>query len=116
MNDRADDTYGNVITGHFSTTLNDDRPLKTGGGDSTSGGMEARIARLESDMDHVKTTLTDIKGDVKAARADIGQIKTDIAVIKASMPTKGFIFATSAGLLSAAGVLMAIIVRFLPAG
>jgi hypothetical protein len=31
--------------------------------------MEARVARLESDVDHIKTTLTDIKIDIRELRA-----------------------------------------------
>ncbi len=43
--------------------------MKSNGGDGTSIGMEARVARLESDVDHIKTTLTDIKIDIRELRA-----------------------------------------------
>ncbi len=48
-------------------------PLK---GDGDGGdGMEARIARLESDVEHIKT-------DVAQLKKDVGQLKVDVATIK----------------------------------
>ena len=43
--------------------------LKSNGGDGTFDGMEARVARLESDVSHIKTTLADIKIDIRELRA-----------------------------------------------
>ena len=33
-----------------------------------NGGMEARIARLESDVAHIRTDLADVKADVRSMR------------------------------------------------
>lgn len=40
-------------------------PLDTGGAGGNNNNMEARIARIESDMEHVKTDVADIKNDVR---------------------------------------------------
>jgi hypothetical protein len=40
--------------------------LKNGGGNGTSGGMEARIARLESDVEYIKRDISELKIDVRA--------------------------------------------------
>ena len=40
--------------------------------------MEARIAKLESDMDHVKTTLDDIKVDIRDGRKDMNSFKDEM--------------------------------------
>jgi len=44
--------------------------LKSGDGDGTSNGMEARVAKLEADMGHALTTLGEIKVDVRGLRSD----------------------------------------------
>jgi len=91
--------------------------LKSDGGDGTSGGMEARVARLESDMEHVKKSVSEIATDLKATRSTISDLKVDFGRFDERlkhMPTKGFIFATSAAMIAAMGGLVALIVRFLP--
>lgn len=91
--------------------------LKDGDGGGTSGGMESRIARLESDMGHVKDTLKSLDTRSEGVRKDVGEIKTDLATLKANvghLPGKGFIFAVAAGLLASAGALMTAVVRFIP--
>ena len=58
--------------------------LKSGDGDGISGGMEARVAKLESDVGHLVKQVDRID-----ARTE--NMPADIAVIKATMATKGFI-------------------------
>lgn len=90
--------------------------LNNGGGGGTFGGMEARVARLESDMEHVKKSVADIATDMKAVRSTLGDLKVDFGRFderSKQMPTKGFIFTTSAGLLGACGGLTALIIKFL---
>lgn len=92
--------------------------LKEGGGGGTSGGMEARIARLESDMEHVKRGVDKLDGAVTGARTSIEELRIDFGRFderSKNFPTKGFIFSVAAGLLAASGAVMAIVVRFLPA-
>lgn len=91
--------------------------LKKGDGDGTSGGMESRITRLESDMGHVKDTLKSLDTRSETLRKDVSDIKTDLGALKVKvehLPGKGFIFTVATGLLGAAGVLMAAVVRFIP--
>ena len=91
--------------------------LKDGGGGGTSDDMEARVARLESDMGHVKDTLKSLDARTESLRKDVGDVKTDLATLKVKvehLPGKGFIFAVATGMLGAAGALMAAVVRFIP--
>lgn len=79
--------------------------------------MEARVARFESDMEHVKKSVAEAGSDMKGVRSSLGDIKVDLARFDERlkhMPTKGFIFASYAGLLAACGALIALIVRFIP--
>lgn len=62
-----------------------------GGGDD--GGMEARISRLESDVDYIKRDIAELKGDVKELRSEISSVRTtDFRMIF------GAIIATALGL------------------
>lgn len=93
-------------------------PLQTGEGDGTSGGMEARVARLESDMEHVKKDVAELKSDTKAVRASINGLDVKFAGFErelAHRPTTTMMWAatfTGVGVVSA---IVALIVRFLPA-
>ena len=54
--------------------------------DGGGGGVEARIARLESDVEHIKTTLADIKVELRATRdstsAEIGSLRNDLGSLR----------------------------------
>jgi preprotein translocase subunit YajC len=56
------------------------RALKEGGGNGTSGGMEARIAKLEAQMEHVRAEL----GKLASVPADIATVKERMT----HLPTK----------------------------
>ncbi|MET0970074.1 MAG: hypothetical protein ABWY18_12795 [Tardiphaga sp.] len=43
-------------------------PLNLGGSDGTSGGMEARLAKVEAALEHIGREATDIKLDVRTLR------------------------------------------------
>ena len=103
-----------VIDGGFP---NHRQPLNSDRGGGTSGGMEARVARLESDMEHVKKSVADIAIDMKAVRSSISDVKVDLGRLDERlkhMPTKGFIFSVGLGLLAAVGGIIALAVRFIP--
>lgn len=90
--------------------------LKDGGGDGTSGGMEARIARLESDVEHIKKAVDKIDRGQDDVRKAVSELKVDFGKFderSKHFPTKGFIFAASAGLLAAGSAIMAILIRIL---
>jgi t-SNARE complex subunit (syntaxin) len=90
--------------------------------------MEARIAKLEADMDHVKRSVdkldsgvSDIKKTVSDIRVDVakgvGEIKTSIAAITERtrhLPTRWEVFLTLATLLAAVGATVALAIRFIP--
>lgn len=43
-------------------------PLEGGGGGDHTGGMEARVAKLEAHVEHIDKTISDIKADVRDLR------------------------------------------------
>lgn len=44
--------------------------LATGGEPPHDGGMEARVARLETDIDYIKRDVAEIKSDVREIKRD----------------------------------------------
>jgi hypothetical protein len=46
------------------------------GGSNGDGNMEARIARIESDVEYIKRDITDIKADIREIRGDIRALDT----------------------------------------
>lgn len=82
--------------------------LKGGGGGGTFDGMEARVAKLESDMDYLKR-------DVSELRTDMRDVRDRTVRIESSMATKGFVFSVYgiiAGLLAAVVLFQAQIQSF----
>lgn len=78
--------------------------LKSGDGGGISGGMEDRVSRLEKAVDRLQT--------------DVGDIRVDMATVKENLrhlPTQTWMFKAMAGMIAAMGVIVAVIVRFLPA-
>lgn len=43
---------------------------KKKGGSSGGGDMEARVAKVESDVDYIKRDISEIKGDIKEIRSN----------------------------------------------
>lgn len=60
-------------------------PLQSPGNGGNDGGMEARIAKLESDMDYVKR-------DVSELRVDMRDVRDRTVKIEERMATKAFVF------------------------
>lgn len=97
--------------------------LQGSGGDGTSGGMESRLARLESDMEHVKKAVDKLDRGQEDIRKSLDGLKSDFSGLKVDFgrfderskhfPSKGFIFSVSAGLLAATSAVMAILIRLL---
>lgn len=83
-------------------------PLNATGGDGTSGGMEVRVARLESDVDYIKRDVGEIKLDLRGLKGDVTGLKVDVARLDErvkALPSKGFIVTatvTIIGVLTAA--------------
>jgi t-SNARE complex subunit (syntaxin) len=101
--------------------------LNPGGGGGTFDGMEARVARLESDMEHVKkvvdkidTGVSDIKKALAEARLETtkatGDLKASLAAIDERtkpLPTKWDVFLILVSTLGALGVVATLTARFL---
>jgi hypothetical protein len=45
-------------------------PYGGSGGGSSSGGMEARLAKVEADIGHIQQDIADMKGDIRGLRDD----------------------------------------------
>lgn len=56
----------------------------TGGGNGGGGGskMEARVAKLESDVEHIASYTTDIKMNLRKTSSDVSDLKTELALTK----------------------------------
>lgn len=52
-------------------------PIAKSGGGGDNGDMEARIARVESDMTHISKTLDEVKLDVREIRKDIQEVRKE---------------------------------------
>lgn len=67
--------------------------LKSGGGDGTFDGMEARVARLEEDMKEVRADLKAIRGDLTGLKTDIAELKGYVRALPTTLQLIGFIVA-----------------------
>jgi hypothetical protein len=75
--------------------------LKDGDGDGTSGGMEARIAKLEADMEHVKKSIDRLV-----------DVPTKLAVLEervSHLPGKGFIVTAAIATIGGVTALMGLL-------
>lgn len=63
--------------------------LKSGGGDGTFDGMDARIKRLEDDF-------REIKGDLKTLVKDVAEIKGKVSALPTTLQLIGFVLAVLA--------------------
>lgn len=52
-------------------------PLNPTGGGGTSGGMEARVAKLESDMEHVKKGVDRLERDFSDMKQSLADMRVD---------------------------------------
>jgi len=84
--------------------------LKGGGGGGTPGGMEGRVAKLEADVDHLKRVAD--RMDTRLERHT--ELLAAIDERTKHLPTKPYIFACVGATIAAIGVIVALIVRFLP--
>lgn len=108
--------------------------LKGAGGGGTSGGMEARIAKLESDVDHLKRASDKIDGKLDTLlsgqttiaasiaalserTATLPKLTTDVSKLEertTHLPTKPYIFLCMGAVIAAVGALVALLIRFIP--
>ncbi|MFI2810164.1 hypothetical protein [Microbulbifer sp. JSM ZJ756] len=75
MTSRDSDYTDSVVRGYFPEG-------KHPGGPGGPGDMEARVARLESDVEYIKRDISEIKTDLREIRGDIGKVKDSISSAK----------------------------------
>lgn len=56
-----------------------DARMKKSGHDGGGSGMEPRIAKLESDVEHIKNDMVEIKQNIKSIQTDIESIKVTLS-------------------------------------
>ncbi|MGV0910339.1 hypothetical protein [Martelella sp. FOR1707] len=77
----SENTYSHANTSVVEMT---GEPFKGGREPPGGDGMEARVAKLESDVSNIKDTLSDVKADIREMRADL---KSETAGLRADMRT-----------------------------
>lgn len=119
MADRDDELMGQILS--FTRQAEGRRiaegtaTLKHGGGDGTSGGMETRIARLESDMEHVKKTLDRVDTGLSDVRKTVGELKVEFGRFDERikhLPTKAYMWGQAVAIVGALGAVIALSARF----
>lgn len=83
--------------------------LKSGGGDGTSDGMEARVAKLEAVAEHIQKDVAEIKTDVREFRIGIGSLNVSTGTLTervSHLPSKGFIIVALLAALAVTGGLI----------
>ncbi|WP_412033042.1 hypothetical protein ACLIR7_03665 [Nitratireductor aquimarinus] len=85
------DESRNVSVAFLRNKLADEKRknLKSGGGDGTFDGMDARIKRLEDDF-------REIKGDLKTLVKDVAEIKGKVSALPTTLQLIGFVLAVLA--------------------
>lgn len=75
------DLSENVVLVDFDTSK------KKSNNDNGDGGnmLEARVAKLESDVEYIKRDLSEVRSDVRELKHDISSLKTDMALVKQQM-------------------------------
>ncbi|HFG4793923.1 TPA: hypothetical protein ACIVHZ_005000 [Salmonella enterica subsp. enterica serovar Thompson] len=62
--------------------LADDAYSTHGGGNGGGGAMlEARVAKLEADVENIKTNLAEARSDIRELNKNYASIKTDVSVL-----------------------------------
>ncbi len=64
--------HPNFGTGHISSGANV-------GGNDGGNNLEARVAKLESDVEHIKGYVAEIRADMKDVKSDVVDLKLSIA-------------------------------------
>lgn len=94
----------------FREAQRTDASLFGGGPGGTSGGMDARITKLEASVAHAERDIGELRSDMKTVLMDIATLKENVR----HLPTKPWMFTSLGTLLLAIGGLVALIVRFVP--
>ena len=71
----------------FAPVNQPDRPLQTGGGGGTYDGMEARVAVLETHIEHIRSDISGLKADMGVIRSDLGKTRDEVADLRTGLAT-----------------------------
>ncbi len=85
-------------------------PLKSGGGGGTFGGMESRVAILETHVEYIRRDLGEMKTDIASLKTDMVDVKVGLATLTERvnhLPSKGYIVTSSLGIVGAIGAIIA---------
>lgn len=74
----ADPDNSDNIVSFPSGSRPDLEGLKFGGGGGNSGGMEARVARLEAQVDAIRDDIAEIKSSLKQISPDVAEMKGEM--------------------------------------
>ncbi len=87
------------VGGGQTTSVGYDNVVKLPKGGSGSGGsgMDARLVKLETNMDHVKTDMSDVKTRLRSVEMSLATLTERVS----HLPSKGFIFTTAVGIVAA---------------
>lgn len=69
--------------GHIENEIVRNHNSKNGSGNGGDGGMlEARVAKLEANVEHIASDATEIKQNLKTTSSDVSKLVTDLALSK----------------------------------
>lgn len=105
MNDRA--THLRLVEAAIGelSARSDDAPapaLKSGSGDGTSDGMEARVAHLEATVAHMGQDVSELRSDMKDVRDRLTRIETMLD----HLPSKGYVWMSAVVMLAGIAALV----------
>ncbi|HBN5914571.1 TPA: hypothetical protein L3H17_003723 [Morganella morganii] len=84
-----------VIDNSASPKIIDESLVGFGGGGGGGGNVEARVAKLEADIEHIKASILNIDSTLKSLNVENSKSKTDIAVISSNYATKADVSASA---------------------
>lgn len=85
--------------------------LKSGGGDGTFDGMEARVAKVEASVAHLERDMAEARADLRGLRDTVTDIRVRLGRLEekvAHLPGKGFIVTCTTITLGIVGALVAV--------
>jgi hypothetical protein len=94
-----------------------EQPLNGGDGGGTSGVMEARVAKLESDMEHVKKGVDRIESGINDLRKGVSDLQVKAGTLderSKRFTTRWDVFMMLCAFIAVVGGIVALSVRFIP--
>lgn len=95
--DIEDASLGNVFDYKSGLNVDPENAAQFGDGGG-GGGMEARIAKLESDVSHINGNVSELRADMKDVRDRLSGVGERMAAVEAEirhLPSKTYMFTTA---------------------